>query len=158
MVILIYTISHAYTDMSGRVYGQLDHLIYETSCAIDRNMESGNDTRNMLAGALKHVATKHPEVEFYSLNDKADKLVKRLNKIVIITPRRLLQGKQGWYQEYFGAMAHPDTERVLSILEKPSTIKRIQKNLHITQQMDWGDTNDIEEIAPQILPKSLGLV
>lgn len=141
-----------------KLYGQIDHLMYEQTCTIDGRMEQGNDTRMMLMGALLYIAKEHPEVDSYSLQDEADKLVRvgigQVSKRILITPRRLLQGKMGWYQEHFGAIPEPRTERLVDSLKKRDSIRKIKEYMPITQRMDWGEYSEISEVASRILPKN----
>jgi hypothetical protein len=141
--------------MKGDVHGQLDHLLYEASCTVENDMKEGNDTIIMLMGALKYVARLHPNVQHYSLNDEADKLVK--GRRIMITPRRLLQGKSGWYQKHFGAHPASKTQRLLQVLQKPEVQQRIREFILTTNANGWGDYNQISEVATQILPKSISV-
>jgi hypothetical protein len=116
---------------------------YHKSCSTTRDLEEGRGTIAMLQGALRYVLEKHPKVDRVALTDNAYKYVKSLNTRVLITPRRLFQGKQGWYQEHFGASpADRNTVQLLRLLQKN------KDNLHViapeANNDGWGTYQDIQ--------------
>jgi len=80
-------------DTESRLYG----LGYAKSCNTMKNLEEGADTVAMVQGALKYVLRKHPNAAMFELEDNAYKTLRPSGKKILITPRRLLMGKQGWY-------------------------------------------------------------
>jgi hypothetical protein len=78
----------------------LQDLEYRKTCDIYGNLEESYGTHLMLKGALMFMIQKYPFVKKINLSDVAQKKHTR----IYLTPKRILLGKKGWYEEYFGAI------------------------------------------------------
>lgn len=132
---------HIEVDVRSK-YGVLQGVQTDSECSMEGDMKT---IHMLVKGALKHVANKHM-IRYFSLHDTAEKHLG--SKTIVITPRLLLQGKQGWYQKHFGAIPTQDTYRILESLKQHED--KLKQYLPITSQENWGDYTDITEIAEKI--------
>lgn len=119
----------------------LQDLESRPACSVNNNLEPGRDgTDIMLKGALKYLIQEHPHIKTVELND----LAKKSGTNVLITPKRLLLGKPGWYQEHFGAVPYDKTaafiEQVLPKLRKTIDVEQISR-------LSWGTNEDVKKIS-----------
>lgn len=129
----------------------LETVNYSSSCDLKGSLKNNTGTILMIMGLLKYVFNKHRDVFTISLNDKT--MVPK--KSILISAKRLLQGRPGWYQEYLGAIPDPSniqTGQIIEALKQPTVQQRIQKNLPITTQRDWGKTAEIISMFEKITP------
>lgn len=134
---------HIEVDVKSK-YAVLQGVQTDSECSMEGDLQS---IHMLVKGALKHVAKKHT-LKYFTLDDKAEKHLG--NKSIAITPRLLLQGKEGWYQHHFGAVPTQDTYRILQSLSKHKD--KIKRNLSITTQDNWGSDNEIVTVAEKIIP------
>lgn len=142
---------YAIIDQSKK-YVALESVQYKTTCTMNQDLEPHKGTIVMVQATLKYICQRYKTIEYISLNDKS--MV--LNTNIHITAKRLLQGRKGWYEEWFQAtpdMSVISTRRLMQLLQQENNKQTIQKYLHITTQRNWGTTDDIVEIAPKILGK-----
>ncbi len=117
---------HIEVDMKSK-YAVLQGVQTDTECSMEGDFEV---IHLLVKGALKHVAKKH-SIKYYILEDKAEKHLEN-GKSIVITPRLLLQGKEGWYQRHFGAVPTQDTFRIIEMLhDNTDKIKRFFANNHM---------------------------
>lgn len=127
----------------------LEAVNYSSSCDLKRQLKNNTGTILMIMGLLKYVFQKHKELAYISINDKT--MVPRTS--ILISVKRLLQGRPGWYQEYLGAIPDPSniqTVQIIKALQKPTIQQRIQENLPITRQRTWGKPSEIISIFERI--------
>lgn len=141
---------HIEVDVASK-YAVLQGVATDSKCSMEGDMRS---IHMLVKGALKYVAKKHT-LKYYSLDDKAEKQLDN-SKSIAITPRLLLQGKEGWYQCHFGAVPTQDTYRILRSLEKHSD--KVRKYLAITTKENWGSDDDITSIVEKIIPQYTGAI
>ena len=135
---------HIEVNVRGK-YAVLQGVQTDSECSMEGDFEV---IHLLVKGALKHVAKKH-SIKYYSLEDKTEKHLGN-GKSTLITPRLLLQGKEGWYQKYFGAMPTQDTFRILQSLEKHA--EKIKRFLPTTTAANWESNEEIREVAERVVP------
>jgi len=126
----------------------LNGLQYGPKCSTIRNMRRHVDTLRMLKAGLIYIFRTYPRIKHVSLTDKA--AVGGANAKIMLTAKRLLQGKKGWYEEHFGAVPDPQNKSTISTLKalsNPLAQAKILTYLPITTQRTWGTPNDIIEYA-----------
>lgn len=119
----------------------IEKLSYNKGCSYSENeLEEKNGTIIMLKTALSYIIDKYPHIRTFKLTDMTHKNDKT-NKLWI-TPRRLLLGNKGWYEEYFGAISTAETKKLIEIIKKNRNIldKMLQKN-----NFSWWTTKNILE-------------
>jgi hypothetical protein len=105
----------------------------------------------MLKTALQYVYDIYPYVKSYELQDET-----HFNDSTIgnphITARRLLYGKPGWYQEYFGAEPINSTVKLVEYIQKnrKSIDKLIKKYKPTDEGNEWFITQNILKITDEI--------
>lgn len=113
------------------------------SCDINHSLTEGSGTRRLLMGALKYLITSYKHIKIVHLSDLAQKKGTR----IYLTPRRLLLGKPGWYEEYFGAKLVFTTELVIqSVLSKITLTAEDVSNI---SQKTWGTYKDINKLSDE---------
>lgn len=135
----------------GRRYAVLQGVAMDSECSMEGDMQT---IHLLVKGALKHVAKKHT-INHYSLDDKAEKHLSS-GKSIAITPRLLLQGKEGWYQRHFGAIPTQDTYRILQSLAKHT--EKLNRFSSITMQENWGSDDEIVSVAEKVIPQYAGAI
>ena len=123
----------------------LEDLHTRQSCDINNNLQEGSGTYRLLMGALKFIIKKYTYIETVNLSDVAQKKGTR----IYLTPKRLLLGKPGWYEEHFGARPTQKTrkiiEHVLQIINlTPEQMKLISKKT-------WGKSQDLEALSKEAI-------
>lgn len=99
-------------------------------------------TNRMLMGALKYIIQQFPKIRTVDLNDVATKKYTK----VFLTPKRLLLGKPGWYEERFGAKPSPTTAQLLRTIHKETPILR-----ELIAKPSWGTNDDLRLISKNVL-------
>jgi len=96
----------------------------------------------MLMGALQYIIQQFPKIRTVDLNDVATKKYTK----VFLTPKRLLLGKPGWYEERFGAKPSPTTAQLLRTIHKETPILR-----ELIAKPSWGTNDDLRLISKNVL-------
>jgi hypothetical protein len=108
-----------------KIEGYLQSVNYYTSCSIkEKELEKQSGTITMIQTALTYMLTKYPHIKMVNLQDETfiDIPTKPL-----ITPRRLLKGQMGWYEEYLNAIPVLEVLKAkLKLLRKPETQAKLQ--------------------------------
>jgi len=91
----------------------LQGVAYHSTCATVP-MEANAGTKEMVRAALKYAATAYPHVRRFDVQDETH--VRTPTGMHVITPRRLLTGRPGFFQEHFGALPSGDTRDILAAL------------------------------------------
>jgi len=128
----------------------LSGLQYGNRCSTNREMRPHKDTLLMLKAGLMYLFRTFPLVKRVSLTDKASIATPAK---VMLTAKRLLQGREGWYEEHFGAVPDPSSKATMAVLKalaNPVAQSRIQEYLPITTQRAWGTPDDIIDYAYRI--------
>ena len=99
-------------------------------------------TNRMLMGALQYIIQQFPKIRTVDLNDVATKKYTK----VFLTPKRLLLGKPGWYEERFGAKPSPTTAQLLRTIHKETPILR-----ELIAKPSWGTNDDLRLISKNVL-------
>lgn len=137
---------HVEVDIVNK-YAVLQWIALDKKCSMEDDWE---DIVLLGKAALKYVLHKHPSIQYFSLDDKAEKTIAG-GKRIMITARLMLQGQQGWYQKHFEAVPTPDTMRILRAIQKRGDL--VQKYLPITTTMNWGNEKEVTSIAEKIIPQ-----
>lgn len=134
----------------SETYGMIQRAAYRPSCEINGKMEPHEGTILMLQGALRYVFQKYKTLKFVSLSDKSTVVMQDIH----ITAKRLLQKRQGWYQEWLGAIPderHMPTMRLMKVL---ANMRPTKQDITTMNERKWGSTKEIEEMARRYLGKS----
>jgi hypothetical protein len=102
----------------------------------------------MLKTALKYTIDKYPHIEYFTITDKT---------ISEITPKRLLEGSKGWYEEHFNAKPSVKTKRVIDIIKK-CRIRINELIINIIGKSEWNNKNILRicnKIDGAILAKNI---
>lgn len=98
--------------------GNIDTLYYNNECSISSvKLDKKDGTILMLKTALQYVHDKYPYVKSFELQDETHVNDESIGK-PLITSRRLLYGKPGWYEEYFGAKPINSTIELIEYIQK----------------------------------------
>lgn len=96
-------------DKSSKAH--IEKLFYDKGCSYsEHELEEKSGTIIMLKTALSYIIDKFKSIRTFTLTDITTK------KGLWITPRRLLLGNKGWYEEYFKAVPTPETKRIIDII------------------------------------------
>jgi hypothetical protein len=125
----------------------LQSAIYHATCSTNTSLASKTGTALMLQCAVNYVFDTYKHLKYIDLNDKS--MVPNGN--IHVTAKRLLQGRQGWYQEVLGAIPVANTIPLMQELKQSAA--KIQEYEHITTKKEWGTQAEIEQLAAIIVPK-----
>jgi RNAse (barnase) inhibitor barstar len=118
----------------------LADLSHRPKCEVAGNLEEAIGTDVMLKGSLKYVIQAFPHIKRVSLQD----LAKKKNTNVLLTPKRLLLGKPGWYEERFGAKPTVKTQAVKGWLKKQHYLALDTTDI---SKSSWGSIKDIQTLS-----------
>ena len=121
----------------------LADLSYHPKCEIDGNLLQGIGTTIMLKGALKYVIQAFPHIRRVSLQDVA----KKKNMNVLLTPKRLLLEKPGWYEERFGAKPTMKTQAVKRWIKKHQHRDDMGHPAFMISKPSWGSMEDLQDLS-----------
>lgn len=117
-----------------------------------RKTREKDGTLLMIQSAIAFIFSYFPKMQDIFLYDEAIKKGTR----VLITPKKLLLGKQGWYQEHLGAQPGKKTRQVIRYIEKHRTA--LEQEYEKMSKQSWGTLEDIEAVTSNILPKYFSLL
>lgn len=140
-------------DRGGK-YGMLQNVIYRPMCEIGGKMEPHQGTILMLQSALHYVFSKYENLKYVTLNDKSTVATKDIH----ITAKRLLQQRQGWYQEWLGAVPDEKDMATNRLMKALARMQPSQEDKTIMNSLTWGKTRDIEEMARRYLGNESGSI
>ena len=121
----------------------LEDLYTRPACDVNNTLTQGTWTHRLLMGALKFLIKKFTYIETIQLSDLAQKKGTR----VYLTPKRLLLGQPGWYEEYFGAKPTRVSAKIIENVLQSISLTPEQRDL-ITRQ-SWGTYQDIEALSKE---------
>ena len=138
----IYLVGKGPTCMAVDVYTKqntayISTLSYYPECSIGKKLRSGTGTIMMVKGVLKYILQEHPNIQRVDIVDTAYKHLKKHKKEVQITPRMILLGNPGWYEDHFGAQPTPRTFEVIQRVAKKAGLDEVKP--------EWGSFIDLEE-------------
>jgi hypothetical protein len=136
--------------------GNIDTLYYDKECSISKiKLKEKEGTIEMLKTALQYTIDTYPYIRTFTIQDETHYNDSSLNK-PHITAKRLLLGRPGWYEEYFGAEPEKKTlELIKNINTKRQIINTIIKNIKPQDSGDeWWTTENILKIINNI-PKDI---
>ena len=134
-----------FIDKENQTEATLEKVYYSEGCSYSETpLEQKNGTIIMLQTALKVASDIFKNIKYFKLKDMSHKYNKNIGDKIWITPRRLLQQKSGWYEEYFGATPTNDTKKVKALIKNfYSDIKNnIPKN-----NLSWWTTDNILKLT-----------
>jgi hypothetical protein len=123
---------------------------YYKSCSIkEKELEQHSGTIVMLKTALTYVIQAYPHVKMIELQDET---IINIPTKPLITPRRLLLGQKGWYEEYLGATPKKSSLiDTLRFLRQPSTQNSITDILPPeSHNKQWWNPDNIKRITDKI--------
>jgi len=135
-------------------------LNYYQTCSInEKSLDKKNGTIIMIQIALHYAKTKYKYIKEFQLQDETHIDISALEK-PLITSRRLLQGRLGWYEEYLNAKPIQNTVKLINYLHKESVRKTIDVLLppESSNPLWWTPSNivkitkqfEIDRITPYI--------
>lgn len=130
----------------------LQSVQYDATCSINaKQLEKHSGTILMIKVALAYLCTNYTHIQRVHLQDETFIDIPRKP---LITPRRLLNGRLGWYEEYLGAIPeHEPFEKKLAFLRKPDTIARVQSLLPPeASDPKWWGADETASIATKVKP------
>lgn len=124
----------------------IQSIEYDTVCPTNKVFERVElGTIQMVKAALRLCIDRNQNIKVIDLADETFYPLNRKER-VLITPRRLLTGRHGWYQEYLGA---EPTQKTLKM------IKRIKPKQDVSNSSFWTFEN-IKKIAEPMLKERFG--
>lgn len=102
--------------VSRKTTAVLEGVMYASTCSTVP-LQPSTGTVEMVKAALKYVCNTYPHVKRFELADETH--VRTPSGMQYITPRRLLSGKPGYFQEHFGAEPSATTRSLLRDLHRP---------------------------------------
>lgn len=139
---------HIVVDLSD-TSAYLAGVSYAKTCNTMKTLKDGHETIMMLQEALQYIFQKHSDILSITLQDDAYKVLRPLGKRISITPRRLLTGKPGWYQEHFGAVPIGRTVKLLKILQRNVAL------LTDNKPPNWGSYQETNGYAEKFMDPKL---
>lgn len=136
---------------NNKIPGNIDTLYYNKDCSIKLEKKTG--TIHMLKTALQYVYDNYPYVKEYELQDESHINEEKIGK-PLITSKRLLYSKPGWYQEYLGAEPINYTPFLIEYIKEKQTIihQLIKKYKPSKNGDDWFVPLNILLITDNIPP------
>lgn len=128
--------------------GNIDVLYYNKECSISKiKLKEKEGTIEMLKTALQYIYDTYPYITKLTIQDETHYNDSLQNK-PHITAKRLLLGRPGWYQEYFGAEPEKKTLELINHIatkrsEIDNTISKIKPN---KSGDEWWSTENILNI------------
>jgi hypothetical protein len=103
----------------------------------------------MIQSAMMYVIEKYSHIKTIEIQDET---FINIPSKPLITARRLLTGRKGWYEDYFGATPKtPFLAEILRYLRLPSIQEKVKSLLPPeASQNQWWIPNHIKEIADSI--------
>ena len=130
----------------------LQSVQYNASCSINsKPLEKHSGTIVMIQVALLYTCDTYPYIERVHLQDET--FIDIPGK-PLITPRRLLNGKLGWYEEYLGAIPRDrPLKKKIEFLRKSDTMSLVQSLLPPeANDPKWWGADATESIATKVKP------
>lgn len=139
-----------YIPKENNVEGLIEKLNHEKSCSIERELEEKEGTIYMLKTALKYIIDNYSHTKYFKLTDISFKKIPGLSPTDLpwITPRRLLQGSKGWYEEHFQATPTKKTKQLIDVISKNRAI--IDKLIASNIKNELWNTEKIMKIAKKV--------
>lgn len=132
-------------------YAILHNLEYFSNCDLNNRLHDGAGTKIMAKTALKFVIDNYNYIKHIDLFDKGKK------NGINITPKRLLLGQKGWYEEYFGAKPNIKDNKTKSVMRSISKLKLTEKDRKIMEKRDWGTDEEVSDTCRELrLPLVIG--
>jgi len=139
----------------------LQMLNYYKSCSInEKSLDRKNGTAIMLQIAISYAINKYKYITHFELQDNTFIDISAMEK-PLITSRRLLEGRLGWYEEYVNAKPMCKTIKLVKYLRSETIQERIKEFLpkESSNPLWWTPTNiikltdkvDKKNISPYIL-------
>lgn len=132
-------------------HATLQHLNYYSSCSFNEK-QLGEHQSHMLQVALKYMVDMFPYIKCVELTDELCVDLCNDNN-PLITPRRLILGKMGWYQEYLNAEPYGNTIKLLQHLQRDIVqrdIANILLDIPEAKDVLWWTPRNIRMIADKI--------
>jgi hypothetical protein len=122
--------------------GYLNALNYYSSCSLSaKSLEHGHGTVHMMKVALKYVLGKHPNIKYVELQDETFILMPGKP---LITSRRLIQGRLGWYEEHLHAVPIGRTVLLLKFLRDQNARARFESKIPQRPLSWWTAQNTVK--------------
>lgn len=142
----------------------LDALNYYSSCSIgQKSLEKAHGTVHMLKTALAYVSRSHPEVIEFELQDETYVYTKGAygttgvndDNAPLITSRRLLTGRLGWYEEHLQAEPTGRTIALLEYLRDPERRRGFGDKIPKEGDVNWTAANCVQVCKSIKCPRSV---
>ena len=131
-----------FIDKENQTEATLEKVFYSEGCSYSETpLEQKDGTIIMLQTALKVACDIFKNIKYFKLKDMSHK---NINNKIWITPRRLLQQKPGWYEEYFRATPTNDTKKIKSLIKK--FYSKIEENIP-ENNLSWWTTENILKLT-----------
>ena len=128
----------------------LQGLQYYRTCSIrDKELENHSGTIIMVKAALTYMLDKYSYIREVHLQDET--FIDIPSK-PLITPRRLLLGEKGWYEEYFGAIPENSMlDKKIQMLRQKDVQTRIRAFLPIdAEDKTWWIPTNIQSVCDYV--------
>jgi hypothetical protein len=134
-----------FIDKENQTEATLEKVYYSEGCSYSETpLEQKNGTIIMLQTALKVASDIFKNIKYFKLKDMSHKYNKNIMESIWITPRRLLEQKPGWYEEYFGATPTNDTKKVKALIKK--FYSKIEEDIP-KNNLSWWTTANILKLT-----------
>jgi len=117
---------HVYIQ-SHKIYAELSKIKYDKGCSIQKTLEKGIGTQNMLKVALSLVSELYPEIKYFTFKDYSEKECDNGANIHLGYFSLITSGKT-WYEKNFGATIK---DEIFKELYKKDLDKLNYKNIDI---------------------------
>lgn len=141
------------------VRAELRMLNYYASCSVNqKSLEKGGGTVHMVKTALLYMIDTYPYIRYVDVEDNTFIDVPRNTEKPLITPRRLIQGKQGWYEEHLKAVPDGHTANLKTYFQKKQIREKIDALLgNDSENPLWWTPTQIKNVMNQLpLVKGIG--
>ena len=137
-----------FINKENQTEATLEKVFHSEGCSYSETpLENKNGTILMIQTALKIAYDIFKKIKYFKLKDMSFRYNQTIKDNVWITPRRLLQEKEGWYEEYLGATPTNDTKRLKLIIKK--THEKINEYIP-KNDLTWWTTKNILEVTMRI--------
>ena len=134
-----------FIDKENQAEATIEKVFYSEGCSYSETpLEQKNGTILMLKTALKVATDIFKNIKYFKLKDMSHKYNKNIKESVWITPRRLLQQKPGWYEEFVGATPTNDTKKIKLLIK--NFYSKIEENIP-KDNLSWWTTENILKLT-----------
>lgn len=135
---------HVYNNTS--MYAELSKIKYDKGCSVQKTLEKGIGTQNMLKVSLSLVSQLYPEIESFIFKDFSEKECDNGANIHLGYFSLVISGKT-WYEKNFGAVLKDTYLQNMYIQDKEKLNKKVNEKIDLSDILEKAKVKkDLKEI------------